>query len=199
MIKEKLLQKLYCDQKLSMVEVADKISTTARTIEYWLRKYNIPRRSRSESAYVKQNPNGDPFKIKRNLTQKEKGLLITGLILYLGEGGKKFKHSIQLGNLDPRVIQIFVKFLRKICRINENKLRLFVRLHRRFNKNKAQIYWSELLNLPSQQVLVYRYNDPRSKDEKQWSKYGIAMIQFNNIKLKKWLDEKINRYLDRLE
>ena len=67
MISEKILHKLYYDQKLSMVDVAAKLRTTPSKVGYWLEKYNMPRRSQSESAYAKQNPNGDPFKIKRNL------------------------------------------------------------------------------------------------------------------------------------
>ena len=198
MISEKIVYKLYCNNKLSMTEIAGRLCITPKTVEYWLKKYKIPRRSQSESAYVKQNPNGHPFRIKQNLTQKEKELLIASLMLYSGEGGKN-KQSIQLGNLNPYIIQVFVKFLRKICKINENKLKLFVRIHKKFDKIETQIYWSKLLNLPKQQVLVYIYNDPRSKYNKQWSKYGIAMVQFNNIKLKKWLDGEINRYLVRLK
>ena len=34
-----------------------------------MNKNNIKRRSRSEASYLKANPNGDPFKIKDNLTK----------------------------------------------------------------------------------------------------------------------------------
>lgn len=195
---EKLLRKLYCGQKLSMVETANRIHTTPNKVGYWLKKYKIPRRSWSESAYVKQNPEGDPFSIKRNLNQKEKELLIVGLMLYLGEGGKKSKHAIQLGNTDPSVLRAFLKFLRIVCQIREDKIKIYVRLHKKFDKNKAQVRWSNILRIPKQQVSVYTHNDPRSKPEKQRSEHGIATLQFNNMKLKKWLDENIKEYLQKL-
>jgi len=198
MIAEKILRKLYCDQKLSMVEVANKLCTTPHVVEYWLEKYGISRRSWSESAYVKQNPNGDPFTIKRNLSQKDKELLIAGLMLFLGEGNRRDKYSIQLGNLNPIVIQIFTKFLRQIYKINENKFKLLVRLHKKFDKNKARIFWSKILKMPKRRVLIYTHNDPRSKDEQQRSEYGIATLMFCNMKLKKWLNDSLNKYIQKL-
>jgi len=197
MINKKLLLKLYCDRKLSMKEIADKLCVTPNKIEYWLKKYEIPRRSWSESAYVKQNPSGDPFKIKKNLTNREKELLIASLMLYLSEGGRK-RDAIQLGNLNPKVIKIFLDFLRKVCQIKEDKVKIYVRLHKKFDKNKARIYWSEILKMPVKQVLVYTHNDPRSKANKQRSEYGIATLQFNNVKLKKWLDDKIKECVETL-
>lgn len=198
MISEKILRKLYCDRKKSMVEVADRLCTTPSKVGYWLQKYNISRRSWSESSYVKQNPRGDPFKIKKNLNQKDKELLVAGLMLFLGEGNRIDKHTIQLGNLNPDLLQIFTKFLRDLCGIKESKFKILVRLHKKFDKNKAGIYWSKTLTIPRQRVLVYTHNDPRSKDSQQRSEYGIATLMFCNMKLKKWLTDKIKEYTQRL-
>lgn len=197
MINKELLYNLYCNERLSMVQVADKLRIKPSKVEYWLKKYNIPRRSRSESAYIKQNPNGDPFKIKKKLNSRDKELLVIGLMLYWTEGSKTNKSLLQLANLDHRMLQLFLKFLREICRIDEARLRLYVRLYKTFNKKIAKIYWSRLLNIPEKQVSIYPHTDKRSKANKQWSKYGIATLQFSNTKLKKWLDGKIESYLSK--
>lgn len=197
MIEKKLLHNLYFNKKLSMVQVADKLKITPRKVEYWLKKYNIQRRSCSESAYVKQNPNGDPFKIKRRLNLQEKELLAIGLILYWAEGSKAKKSPLQLVNLDHRMLQLFLRFLREICRIDETRLRLYVRLYKAFDRKTAKIYWSGLLDIPEEQVFIYSHTDKRSKANKQWSKYGIATLQFGNTKLKKWLDDTIESYLSK--
>lgn len=178
-----------------MVQIADKLKIKSRKVEYWLRKYNIPRRSCSESAYVKQNPNGNPFKIKRRFNSQEKELLTIGLMLYWTEGTKSAKSPLQLANLDHRMLQLFLRFLREICRIDETRLRLYVRLYKTFDKKIARIYWSRLLNIPNQQVFIYSHTDKRSKVGKQWSKYGIATLQFSNTRLKRWLDDRIESYL----
>lgn len=180
-----------------MAQVAGKLRVMPSTVEYWLKKYSIPRRSCSESAYIKQNPNGDPFKIKRRLNPQDKELLVIGLMLYWTEGSKTNKSLLQLANLDYRMLQLFLKFLRKICKIDEARLRLYVRLYKTFDREIAKIYWSRCLNIPEKQVSIYPHTDKRSKVNKQWSKYGIATLQFSNTKLKKWLDDEIESYLNK--
>jgi len=71
---------------LSMQEVAEKMGWGLHKVRYWLDKCNIPRRSPSEAAYAKWNPNGDPFKIKQRLNKSDillKGIRI-GIILGRG-------------------------------------------------------------------------------------------------------------------
>ncbi len=178
-----------------MMEIAHKLDTTHATIYYWLKRHNINRRSWSESTYVKHNPNGNPFRIKNKLNTKEKELLLASLMLYLAEGHRTNKHSIELANLDHRVLKIFAEFLRKICRIKENKITLYVQLFRKFSKKNAEKYWSKTLQIPSSQIGIYPHTDKRSKGEEQRSKFGIARIQVHNYKLKNWLDNKLNYYL----
>jgi len=178
-----------------MMDIAQKLNTTHATIYYWFKKHNINRRSWSESAYVKQNPNGDPFQIKEKLAGKEKELLLASLMLYWAEGSRRNKHSIQLANLDHRILKIFVEFLRTICRIHENKITLYVQLYRKFNKKRAEIYWSKTLKIARSQIIINPHTDKRSKGEEQRSKFGIARIQIHNYKLKNWLDRKLDYYL----
>ncbi len=82
MLRADQVRKLYYGRKLSMWDIAETISTTPATVIYWMKKYNFKRSSSSECAYVKQNPNGDPFKIKTKLTKREGELLLIGLMLY---------------------------------------------------------------------------------------------------------------------
>ena len=54
---------------LSMAEIAQREHVSLNTVAYWMKKYNIPRRTWSEATYVKSNPDGDPYKIKQLITQ----------------------------------------------------------------------------------------------------------------------------------
>jgi DNA-binding Lrp family transcriptional regulator len=198
MLKKELLYKLYYDKRLSMWDIAKILSVTPATVIYWMEKHNLKRRSRSEGAYVKQNPNGDPFRIKKKINNKERMLLISGLMLYCGEGHRNNKYSIQLANLDHKILKIFTEFLRKICGVHKNKISLYVQLYRKFNKDAARDYWSKTLMIPKPQIYIYTHTDKRSKIEEQRSKFGIARIQVHNYKLKNWLDRKLDFYLDKL-
>lgn len=197
MVNKKKLRYLYNDKKLSMMEIAERLGVTHATIYYWLKKYKIKRRSWRDSSYIKQNPNGDPFATKKRLNEKEKGLLICGLMLYCGEGNRSNRHSTQLANLDHRILKVFIGFLRKICGVNKNKISLYVQLYKRFNKEEALEYWSKTLLIPKAQIGIYPHTDKRSKLEEQRSKFGIARIQFNNYKLKNWIEKQSDYYLDK--
>ena len=181
-----------------MADIAKQLKTTHAKIYYWLKKHGIQRRSRSESSYIKQNPNGDPFRIKEKLNDKEKELLISGLMLYCAEGHRTNKHSVQLANLDHRILKVFAEFLRKICGMHKNKIGLYVQLYRKFNQGEARNYWSRVLRIPKPQIFVYPHTDKRSKIKGQRSRFGIARLQVHNYKLKNWIDRESAYYLDKL-
>lgn len=179
------------------MQIAESLGTTHATIYYWFKKYGIGRRSWSESAYVKQNPNGDPFKIKDNLTKKNRELLLSGLMLYWAEGSRRNNHAIQMANLDFRLISLFIKFLKRVCGVKEEKICLNIQLYRNFNKEKTRNYWSRALGVPKQYIAVNIHSDIRSKPEQQWSRFGIARIEVRNVKLKRWIDAALEKYLKR--
>ncbi len=195
MLKREALQTLYYDKKLSMWDISKVISVTPATVGYWMKKYDLKRRSISESAYVKQNPDGDPFKIKSKFTGSDKELLLCGLMLYWAEGSRRNKHTIQMANLDYRLILLFIKFLKRICGVKEEKICLNIQLYREFDKDKTKNYWSKTLGVPKRFIAVNVHSDNRSKPDRQWSKYGIARIEVRNVKLKQWIDNSLQEYL----
>lgn len=178
-----------------MWDIARGLSVTPATVIYWMKKHNLKRRSNSECAYVKQNPNGDPFSVKNKLTAKEKELFLSGLMLYWAEGSRKNRHVIQMANLDYRLLLLFTKFLKRICGVREDKLCLNIQLFRRFDKDKTRNYWSRTLGISKWLIAVNIHSDKRSKPNSQWSKYGIARIEVRNVKLKCWIDYTLENYI----
>ena len=65
------LKKLYLKHKKSSFEMSKIFNCSEHKINYWLAKYNIAKRSISEAIYQKNNPNGDPFKIRPTNTIKD--------------------------------------------------------------------------------------------------------------------------------
>ena len=195
MIDKNLLRRLYFVKKLSMWGIAKELSITPAKVVYWMKKHDLSRRSSNESAYVKLNPNGDPFHINDKLTLKNKELLLLSLMLYWAEGSRKNKHTIQLANLDYRMLKMFIKFLKIICNVREDKLCLTIQLYRHFNREKVKNYWSRTLGVPGRLIAVNIHSDARSKPNEQWSKNGIARIEVRNVKLKRWLDSMLEAYL----
>ena len=107
-INKDALSKYYLEEKKSVCEIARILGKSETGINYWMNKYKIKKRTISDAVYIKNNPKGDPFKIKtpNNLYLAElKGL---GLGLYWGEGNKANKNSVKIANTDSELIKKFI-------------------------------------------------------------------------------------------
>lgn len=173
---------------LSSNEIAEKLGTSPNKINYWLNKFKVPKRSLSEAIYLKHNPDGDPFCIKKNLTPKERQLLGLGLGIYWGEGNKVSKSTTSISNSDPKLIEKFIEFLIKICQIDTNKLRFNLQIFNDADPERALKYWCKKLKVPQQKFNKLTVIPPQGKGTyKRKSKYGICIVSFGNIKLKQWI------------
>jgi hypothetical protein len=147
MITKEKLESLY-KKGLSMQEISVQTGNSYKTIVYRMEKYNIPKRNRSEATYVKRNPDGDPFRIKKKLNLKETELKFLGLGLYWGEGDKsKNNTSVRLSNTDPQLIKKFREFLMKICRVKKEKIFYSLILFNDANEKEAIKFWTQHLRI----------------------------------------------------
>ena len=178
---------------MSVAEIATDLKVTFPTALYWVKKHGIPIRSSSERTYVKLNPNGDPFRPKENLTPKERELFLLGLVIYWAEGSRKSPCNVQVVNMDPRMLQVFARFLREIACVDESRIRLDVRVYHGFDKEKARRYWCRTLELKPERVFVRPHIDRRSNPHQQWSPYGIATLCVSNTKLKTWMNRQLEK------
>ena len=185
MITENSLRTLYIEEKLSMMEISAILKCSHNQVVYWMHKYEIDRRSISDAIYQQQNPNGDPFKIKHIGTIQDAELLGMGLGLYWGEGTKRNKSSIRLGNTDAGIIKTFIEFLTEICGIDTNKLRYSLQIFSDVIPQDALNYWMKELNVdklkftkviitPARSIGTYRNKNMN----------GVLTVNFHNRKLR---------------
>lgn len=190
-VSKKQLISLY-QSGFSANEIAEKLGVSSNKINYWLNKFEAPKRSLSEAIYLKQNPDGDPFCIKKNLTSEEKQLLGLGIGIYWGEGNKVSKSTMSISNSDPKIIEKFIEFLTKICQINTNKLRFNLQIFNDVDPERALKYWCKKLKVPQHKFKSVGVIPPQGKGTyKRKSEYGICIVAFNNIKLKQWIMDQL--------
>ena len=190
--KEKL-KNLYIQEKKSSAEIAKIFNCSERTINYWLAKYGVKKRSISEAVYLKYNPDGDPFKIiDKPRTIEEAILYGLGLGLFWGEGNKRNKNSIRLGNTDPKLICKFIEFLVKVLGINRDKLKFGLQTFDDMPTRKTLKFWlNELKHFGINKNQFFKVTVTRSGsigNYKEKSKHGVLTVHFGNTKLKKILD-----------
>jgi hypothetical protein len=180
-----LLEKLYLVEKLSTMEISKKLKCSVHKVNYWIEKYNIPKRTMSEAIYQKNNPNGDPFSFNEPKKSEDIFLFGLGLGLFWGEGTKKGKHALRLSNSDPILIKKYLDFLVKIYNIDKNRLRFQLQTYDDLDIKKLILFWTRQLSIKKSQfykstILVRRGNGTY----REKMKYGVIIVNFNNMKLK---------------
>lgn len=122
-------------------------------------------------------------------------LLILGVSLYWGEGYKRpiikdgvarTYHPVSLSNSDPKLVAVFLKFLREICNVEENKLKAGLRIYQHQNAEKLLLFWSELTKIPKERFEKFYYGVSKSSLGKRpfnTLPYGTIQIRVNDTNL----------------
>ena len=168
-----------------MQEIASELGCSLNRVVYWMTKYGIQRRVRSEANYIRHNPSGDPFTIKPISTLADAELFGLGVGLYWGEGNKANKGSVRLGNTDPQLLIAFIRFLTEMCGVDRDRLRFGLQIFTDIDPEAALRYWTDILGVNCSQfykitvTISGAIGTYRTK-----SKYGVVTIYFNNTKLR---------------
>jgi hypothetical protein len=80
----------------------------------------------------------------------ERDLLIAGIALYAGEGCKTIG-SVAFPNTDPRMVALFLAFLRRFFDVDESRLRVRIYLHEGLDLDVATTFWSTITDIPVDQ------------------------------------------------
>ncbi len=185
MIDKTTLTKLYVDQRLSAKQIALQFLCSENKIHYWLKKYEIEKRTISNATYYRANPNGDPFALKKPNSLQQAFLFGLGLGLYWGEGNKANTHAVRLGNTDPQLIKWFIKFLSETYQIDKSKLRFGIQLFTDTSARDAIKFWTKTLEISPQQfhkTVITKQGKPGTYRKKL--QYGVLTVYFSNIKLR---------------
>lgn len=184
MLNQGILRELY-DEGFSMKEISQKLGVSPHKVCYWMEKYSIPRRTRSEATYVKRNPNGDPFCIKTCLTKEEAELKGIGLGLYWGEGTKANPTSVRLSNTDVGLIKKFIEFLITIFGIDRNRLKFSLQVFDDMNPAAIEVYWQEKLNVEPEQFYRTTVTPSRGRGTyRTKTEHGVLTVYYHNKKLR---------------
>ena len=186
---EDILKNLYVKNAMSMQDIAKHFGFSIHKINYWLIKYSIPRRTHSDATYVKYNGLVDPFLIKSELSKKDEKLFGMGVGIYWGEGNKRNKNSVRVGNTDANLIKVFVRFLTDICGVEPEKIRYGLQLFTDVNESVAVVFWQEQLNITRNQIMptISRIKSGKIGTYRTKNQFGVMTVYVFNRKLRDWL------------
>ena len=151
----------------SYSQIKEIIGVSKSTLSYWLKDYplsekrirelrdNNPRRieryratrirkkqERLEKIYQEEK--------KRILPLTKRDILIAGLLLYWGEGGKTKESQLCVSNTNPATIKFFIKWL-GILGISRDEIKIRLHLYKDMQEKKEIEFWSKELVIPKTQ------------------------------------------------
>lgn len=196
----KQITKLYTEKQLSGVEIARKVGLPVRQIYRILEKSGIPRRMVQESnaiQFLRQPPS---FKIKKKMIKEDIALLISGVMLYWAEGASHPKKStLDFTNSDYQMIQIFLRFLREICGVDKNRIRVYLYCYANQKIPELLEFWSRVTKTPLVQFTKPYVRKDFRKDKIGCRPYGVVHVKYADKKLYEqlevWRSEILNNLL----
>ncbi|MEK7117227.1 MAG: hypothetical protein AAB861_00440 [Patescibacteria group bacterium] len=182
-----------------MREVAKNLGVSIDAVTYFMRKYELKRRSFTEISQILFSKKPISFRLKKNLNQSDEILKVLGVTLYWGEGYKSKKaKGVDFANSDPNMIKVFVNFLRKICDIDESRLRVYLYCYANQNPRKLLDFWSKVTKIsPTKFTKPYVRRDFR-KEKIDKMKNGLIHVRYCDkkllIQILNWIEEYKNKY-----
>lgn len=114
-------------------------------------------------------------------------------MLYWAEGVKgKNQVTVDFVNSDYKMILVFLKFLRRVCGVEEQKLRVLLYCYSDQDTGALVTYWSGITDIPENQFQKpYIRKDFNPNGRKMAN--GLVHVRYNDKKLfnqiMKWLEE----------
>lgn len=190
----KEVKDLYYKKGLSARKVGEKLGASVWQVIKFMRKNNLPRRDQAETHHLAFLASPSSFKPKSKLTNKEKELKTAGLMLYWGEGAKA-TNTIDLTNSDSLMIELFLRVLREIYGVKEERLRVLLYAYGNQDIKKLINYWVKITGIPQKQFTKPYVRQDFLEKKKNKMPYGLVHIRYNDKKLVTLIKSDIGKLL----
>jgi hypothetical protein len=194
MFEKSQLERLYFDKKCTVEEIAKELGISFWALYNMMKKHNISLRDRSEAG-LNFNRLKPQFEVKSGLSISEEKLKIAGIMLYWAEGTLR-NTTVDFANSNPEMIKIFLRFLRIICGIKEERLRVYLYAYSHHNLEQLKSYWHNTTGIPLSQFTKPYIREGNLNLSNRKLPFGLVHIRYNDKKLldtiKFWIDEYVS-------
>lgn len=150
-------------------QIKKELNVSKSTLSEWLRKHPL-----TEEQLNQLRSDNEEFRIEKYraamlhkrgkklnnyykqakdlyLPMSKRELMIGGLLLYWGEGGKTSRGQVSISNTDPAVIRFSLMWMQQSLKIPLEKVKAYLHLYKDMDIDKETDFWSQELNLPKVQ------------------------------------------------
>lgn len=110
--------------------------------------------------------------------------------MYIGEGYKRSRNDVGLGNSDPTVVSLANRW---ISQLGSNKIRYSLQYHADQDLPILRRFWANLLGTEPEQINLQRKSNSNQLTGRTWrSKYGVLTVSMGDTclraRLQAWMD-----------
>lgn len=148
----------------TMPEIAAELGVSRSSVSIWVRDVPYTPRRPPRTGYDASTRSPNKLQVRKQEeidrllaegrerigSLSERDLLIAGIALYAGEGSKT-PGEVRFANSDPRMIRLFLRWLRTFVEVDEKRLRLKLYLHEGLDIDAANDFWAEVTGIPISQ------------------------------------------------
>ncbi len=120
-------------------------------------------------------------------------LFISGISIYWGEGDSKLSNGkLRISNTDPKMIVVFIRFLKETLAVSNDKIRIGIILYPDLNEEKCLDFWQKKAKIPNRQF--HKTQFIAGKHPTKRSEWGICMVSVCDRMVK----EKVGAWIEML-
>jgi len=108
-------------------------------------------------------------------------LFLLGVTLYWCEGTQK-TNDFDFINSDPLVIKLMMKWLNEICKISKENLQLRLYIHKIYENERCEEFWSKELEMPLSQIKI-TYKPTPYKIKRNPNYKGCLRVRCGGVEL----------------
>jgi hypothetical protein len=209
-MREKARQ-LRLEQDLTIDEIADRLAVSRTTVYFWVGDLPRPQRCISRSTPSQRQGNRAMQAKYKRLRDEAYELghwefprlarvpTFTDFVcLYIAEGYKRSRNTVQVGNSDPAVIKVADRWMREFSR---RSMGYWVQHHADQRFDDLAAFWSIQLAIPPGVIQFQRKSNSSQLKHRTWrSKHGVLTVRTNDTlfraRLQGWVDRIRESWLD---
>jgi hypothetical protein len=197
------------ERHLSIVEIGERLALPKTTIYYWVRDLPLGRPRNASAGQRRGN-----MRMRRRYQAMREAAYEDGraafaslaedqtfrdfVCMYIGEGYKRDRNVVSIGNSDPRVVALGTRWLRALA---SNKLMFSVQYHADQDLAALRRFWGATLEVDAETIRLQRKSNSGKLSRRIWRcKYGVCTVRTSDTllraRLQAWMDCVQQDWLD---
>lgn len=192
---------LYWRRRKTLKAIGRQQGVSAAAVWKWMRLRKVDRRSRSQVQLVRS----DPAQLFHIAARSKSASLLqwVGIVLYWCEGTHREKrgrlvNTLAFTNSNGQMLLIWLRFLREICHVRKEKIKVRLYLHPYQDVEKMRRHWSKVLGVPPKQFEGVTITKQRHSKRNRPDYQGTVKVKVHSQALVQQLQSLIEGMQQRL-